>query len=68
VQVAGSKLRRSLEANLVKFHSLKIREAIERLAPGSYVRLIDACITQLKAQETSRTCNESKEQEEEPRV
>jgi len=32
---------------------------------GSYLRLIDACITQLKAQEPSRTCNESKEEEEE---
>jgi len=31
---------------------------------GSYVRLIDFCITQLKAQGPSRTCNESKEEEE----
>ena len=30
---------------------------------GSYLRLIDSCITQLKAQEPSRTCNESKEEE-----
>jgi len=30
---------------------------------GSYVRLIDSCITQLKAQLPSRTCNESKEEE-----
>ncbi len=30
---------------------------------GSYLRLIDACITQLRAQGTSRTCNESKEEE-----
>ena len=30
---------------------------------GSYVRLIDSCITQLKAQEPSRTC-ESNEAEE----
>ena len=28
---------------------------------GSYLRLIDYCITQLKAQGPSRTCNESKE-------
>jgi len=33
---------------------------------GSYLRLIDACITQLKAQGPSRTCNESKEEEELP--
>ena len=30
-----------------------------------YARLIDFCITQLKAQGPSRTCNESKEEEEE---
>ena len=32
---------------------------------GSYVRLIDSCITQLKAQGPSRICNESKEEGEE---
>ena len=31
---------------------------------GSYLRLIDSCITQLKAQGSSRTCNESKEEAE----
>ena len=31
---------------------------------GSYLRLIDSCITQLKAQGSSRTCNECKEEEE----
>jgi len=30
---------------------------------GSRLRLIDSCITQLKAQGPSRTCNESKEEE-----
>jgi len=30
---------------------------------GSCLRLIDSCITQLKAQGPSRTCNESKEEE-----
>jgi len=36
---------------------------------GWYLRLIDSCTTQLKAQGPSRTCNESKEEEEEePRV
>ena len=30
---------------------------------GSYLRLIDSCITQLKAQRPSRTCNEFKEEE-----
>ena len=32
---------------------------------GSYLRLIDSCITQFKSQGPSRTCNESKEEEEE---
>jgi len=32
---------------------------------GSYLRLIDSCITQRKAQGPSRTCNESKEENEE---
>ena len=31
---------------------------------GSYLRLVDSCITQLKAHGPSRTCNESKEEEE----
>jgi len=31
---------------------------------GSYLRLIDSCINQLKAQGPPRTCNESKEEEE----
>jgi len=31
---------------------------------GSYLRLVDSCITQLKAQGPSRTCNERKEEEE----
>ena len=30
---------------------------------GSYLRLTDSCITQLKAEGPSRTCNESKEEE-----
>ena len=31
---------------------------------GSYLRPIDSCTTQLKAQGLARTCNESKEEEE----
>ena len=31
---------------------------------GSYLRLIDSCITQLKALGPSRTCDESKKEEE----
>ena len=30
---------------------------------GSYLRRIDACITQLQAQGPARTCNESREEE-----
>ena len=29
---------------------------------GSYLRLIGSCVSQLKAQGSSRTCNESKEE------
>ena len=32
---------------------------------GSYLRLIDSCVTQLKAQGPFRTCNENEEEEEE---
>jgi hypothetical protein len=31
---------------------------------GSYLRLVDSCITQLNAEGPSRTCDESKEEEE----
>ena len=34
---------------------------------GSYLRLIDACLTQLKAQGPATTCNGSKEEEEDGR-
>jgi len=34
------------------------------LQVASYLRLVDSCITQLKAQGPSMTCNESKEEEE----
>ena len=40
------------------------RERVDEAARQSYARLIDSCITQLKAQGSSRTCNESKEEEE----
>jgi len=44
----------------------RVREAMElRTEKGSYLRLIDSCITQLKPQGPSRTCNESKAEEEE---
>ena len=32
---------------------------------GSFLRLMDSCFTQLQAQKPSRTCDESKEEEEE---
>jgi len=41
-------------------------QGIPEMCSGcSYLRLTDSCITQLKAQGTSKTCNESKEEEEE---
>ena len=39
-----------------------------RYEAGSYLRLMDSCITQLKDQEPSRTCNESKKEEEDWQV
>jgi len=42
-----------------------IKEMCSGTEAGSYLRLIDSCITQLKAQGPARTCNESKEEEEE---
>jgi len=42
----------------------KEREVCSGSEAGSYLRLIDSFITQLKAQGPSRTCNESKEEEE----
>jgi len=41
------------------------RPACFSCRPGSYLRLTDSCITQLKAQGPSRTCNQRKEEEEE---
>ena len=49
-------------------HGLKSVQLSISTETGSYFRLIDSCITQLKAQGPSRTCNESKEEEEESMV
>ena len=46
--------------------SLKIiTEMCSGSEAGSYLRLIDSCITPLEAQGASRTCNESEEEEQE---
>ena len=37
---------------------------VDAFETGTYLRHIDSCITQLKAQGPSRTCNESKQEEE----
>ena len=44
-------------------HALHPQTCVVVTEAGSYFRLIDSCITQLKAQGPSRTCNESKEEE-----
>ena len=47
----------------------RVRELLlQVLLESSYLRLIDSCITLLKAQGPSRTCNECKEEEEEEEV
>jgi len=38
-------------------------DRLHLLRAGAYLRLIYSCITQLKAQRPSRTCNESKEED-----
>jgi len=43
------------------FQVLKHR-AVESFLSGTYLRRIDSCITQLKAQGPFMTCNESKEE------
>jgi len=49
--------RRADLADDVQDHVLRGTKA------GSYLRLIDSCTNQLKAQGSSRTCKESKEEE-----
>ena len=48
-------MQRSLEYHLT--------EMCSGSEAGSYLRLIDSCITQVKAEEDSRTCDESRDQE-----
>jgi len=50
---------------LPQFNTVLPKRCVVVTEEGSYLRLIDFCITQLKAQGPSRTCNESKEEEEE---
>jgi len=45
--------------------SIDLQKCVVVTEEGSYVRLIDSRMTQLKAQGPSRTCDESKEEEEE---
>ena len=44
-----------------QFKNNHFREMCSGSEAGSYLRLIDSCITQLKAQGPSRTCKESNE-------
>ena len=49
---------------LVALRARTVDDARHACEAGSYLRLIDSCTTQLKAQGPSRTCNESKGEEE----
>jgi len=49
-----------------QFKNNHFTEICSGFEAGLYLRLIDSCVTQLKAQGPSRTCNESKEEEEYP--
>ena len=46
----------------------RVNHGNENCEEGSYLRLIDSCITQLKAQGPSRICNASKEEEKKKRL
>jgi len=58
-----SKDGRRLGPQDVTFHPKRCNHGPECSEAGSYLRRIDSCITQLKGQGPSRTCNESKEEE-----
>ena len=67
-------LRKQLKRLLSRQHKLLHKcftitsETSLRSKAGSYLRRIDSCITQLKAQGPSRTCKESKEEQQEGAV
>jgi len=46
----------------MNYHVKELSRSSHGSEAGSYLRLIDSCITQLKAQGPSRTCNESREE------
>ena len=54
-----------LPASNLQFKNNCFIEMFRGTEAGSYLRRIDSCITQLKAQGPARTCNESKEKEKE---
>ena len=56
---------RILRRHSSQFKNNYFAEICSGFEVGSYLRLIDSCVTQLRAQGPSRTCNESKEEEEE---
>ena len=49
-------------------HPTKVSRLVAPRGCSSYLRLIDSCITQVKAQGPARTCKESKEAEDEARL
>ena len=55
---------RILRRHSSQFKNNYFAEICSGFEVGSYLRLIDSCVTQLKAQGPSRTCNECKEEEE----
>ena len=59
-------LNSRLESNKEEEEDLQFlvpRACIHQFFTSHYLRLTDSCLTQLKAQGPSRTCNESKEEE-----
>ena len=63
----GGRKRHELAHSVLVIRRVSAHLHFTEMCSGSetvaYLRLIDSCITQLKAQGPSRTCNESKEEE-----
>ena len=63
---SGVLLARSARREMRRRNTRWCWRSSPRTHAHSYLRLIDSCITQLKAQGSCRTCNESKEEEARP--
>ena len=65
ISIRGQQLCHTGEVSVTLSKQIPFRDSAPSCGheAGSYLRLIDSCITQLKPQENSRTCSESEEEE-----